>query len=399
MASAAMRVALAADCSRPTSSGVVTSMLQLREGLERRGHRVIVITVETPGGSGPEPGVYRFPSLPFNAASGFRLGLVSPRTLARILRAEGVQLVHTHTEWSMGWAARCAAGSDRSPDGAARGLPLVHTAHTLIDAYRHYLPLGEELPRGLVRAYLGRFLGPYSAIVCPSERIQNYLASFLPGLPAVVIGNGLNRALFDCGSRRGEIRERARGTWGVQPDERLILYVGRLGKEKRVAELLAALIPLLQAQPSTRFLMAGSGPGRRALEQGVAGAGLESQVIFAGALPWDSMRTLYIAADVLVTASMSEVQPMSLIEAAMAGLPVVARRDEATASVVQDEASGYLVDSDAEIASRLAELLGQEGVRLRFSQAALALSWAFDLETHVDRIEGLYRGILDSRSR
>jgi 1,2-diacylglycerol 3-alpha-glucosyltransferase len=277
-------------------------------------------------------------------------------------------------------------------------LPLVHTAHTLLEAYRHYLPLGERLPKGWVQAYLRRFLSPYRAIVCPSPRMQSYLASLLPGLPVVTTGNGLDRALFSAGPQRGEVRERVRHAWGLGPDERLILYVGRLGREKRIAELLAAVAPLLRVQAGLRFLLAGNGPERHSLEQAVARAGLGRQVIFAGALPWERVRDLGLAADVLVTASLSEVQPMSLIEASLAGLPVVARRDPATAAVVCDGASGYLVDSDAELAPRLAELLADEELRLRFSRAALDRSRTFDLETHAERMECLYQRLLSGCS-
>lgn len=78
-----MNAGIFADCYLPTRSGVVTSIVQLKEGLERKGHRAVILTVATPPWDEKDPTVYRLPSIPFNSANQWRLGLFSRRSVNR----------------------------------------------------------------------------------------------------------------------------------------------------------------------------------------------------------------------------------------------------------------------------------------------------------------------------
>lgn len=380
-----MRIGLFADCYHPTVSGVVTSLLQLKGGLEQRGHKVAVFTVATPGYRGQDDAVHCFPSLPFNRASDFRLGLVNPRAVQCTIREEKLDIVHTHTEYSLGWAGKRAA--------RRLGLPWVHTAHTLHEAYRHYLPLGlgRAVPVRFVQNYLRLFLSNCDALVCPSEKARDYFHSFLPDLYAVVIGNGVSRSDFRPHPLSAEQKDRTRRTLGIHPHDQVLLYAGRIAPEKRVVELLDALASLLRARPQVKLLFVGSGPANRDLAAAVERNGLGSQVILAGRVAWSKMHHFYALAHLFVTASLSEMQPMTLIEAALCGLPIVARRDPAYAGLVRDEYNGYQADSDSELVKRADELLTNKTKLHQFSHNALSLSQGFAAATHVDKLESLYR--------
>jgi len=134
-----MNIGLFADCYRPTQSGVVTAIVQLKAGLERRGHRVVVMTVATPPYVEDDAAVYRFRSIPFSQDNAWRLGSFASGGSNRIAERERLDLIHTHTEFGLGWAGRRAAHALR--------LPWIHTAHTLYEEYRHYLFFGRWLPR------------------------------------------------------------------------------------------------------------------------------------------------------------------------------------------------------------------------------------------------------------
>jgi 1,2-diacylglycerol 3-alpha-glucosyltransferase len=382
-----MNIGLFADCYQPTVSGVVTSLLQLKQGLEQRGHKAIVFTVATPGCPEDEGSVCSFPSLPFNQASDFRLGLVNLQAVQRIVREQELDLIHTHTEYSLGWAGKWSA--------QRMGLPFVHTAHTLHDAYRHYLPFGRAVPTRLVQHYLRRFLSGCDALVCPSKKARDHFRAFLPGVHAVVIGNGISRSHFQPQSPTEEEATSIRQRLGVRPRDEVILYAGRIAREKRVTELLEALAPLLQARPEAKILFVGSGPEEKELAAAVERNGVTRQAILVGKVEWKQMHRYYALAHLFVTASLSEMQPMTLIEAALCGLPIVARCDAAYEGLVCDDANGYLVASDREIATRVMDLLQDEGKRLRFSEQARALSETFSAERHVRQLEALYRQVTE----
>ena len=381
-----MNVGVFSDCYLPTKNGVTTAIVQAREELERRGHKVVVCTVANPGTVERDPGVYRFPSLPFNAGIDLRLGLARPRAIDRIVEREQLDLIHTHTEFSLGWAGKRAAH--------CTGLPLVHTLHTFYPAYRHYLPLGRLLPEQAISRMLARILTGYDAVVCPSEKGRAYVASCLPALHTAVIGNGVSQERFNPERVTQADRDRARAALGIEPADRVILFVGRLAQEKRVLALLAALQPLLAADAGCRVVFVGAGPARDELVAAARAAGLDRQVLLTGPVPWERIVELYAIAHAFATASLSEVHPMTLIEAAMCGLPIVARRDISFVGLVRDGYNGFLVDSDRAIAGKLAAILQDETKQRALALNALTLSGQFTIEAHVDQLEALYRQVI-----
>ena len=366
----------------------MTSVVQLKEGLERRGHRAIVITVDAPHSGEVEPTIYRFPSVPFNSENEWRLGLLSQRSVKRIVEKEQLDIVHTHTEFSIGWAAKRAAQAMR--------LPLIHTAHTLYEGYRHYLFLGRLLPASAVRKYLRLFLSGYDTLVCPSAKAQNYFKVVAPHTRTVVIANGVCRTRFQPSPVTREERERIRSRLGLQPSDKVVIYVGRMAKEKRALELLGILIPLLQKQPDYKALFVGCGPACEPMISVAKKNHVQKQVNLVGYVEWERIHQLYSIADLFVTASLSEVHPLTLIEASMCGLPIVARRDDSFADLVIDGYNGYLVDSDQQIADRLSEVLGEKSKLLWFSKNGLALADRFDAEGHVDKFESLYQEMMEA---
>jgi len=177
-----------------------------------------------------------------------------------------------------------------------------------------------------------------------------------------------------------------------------VLYAGRIAREKRVLELLGALVPLLRAQPEVKVLFVGRGPLEAPLAAAAEGWAVGQQVVLAGGVAWEQMHRFYAVADLFATASLSEIQPMTLIEASLCGLPIVARRDQAYADLVRDGDNGYQVEGDGEIAGRIAELLGDEARRRTLAGNALALSAQFSAERHVAQLEALYRRLIENRS-
>ena len=86
---------------------------------------------------------------------------------------------------------------------------------------------------------------------------------------------------------------------------------------------------------------------------------------------------------------------MTLIEASMCGLPIIARRDEGFVDLIKNDYNGYTVDSDQQIAEMLSEILCDETRLFRFSKNGLALSDKFNTETHVEKLEALYQQVME----
>ncbi len=386
-----MNIGIFTDCHTPTKNGVVTSIVHLKEGLERRGHHVIIFTVDSPQYEETDPTIYRFPSIPFNSGIEIRLGIVNQRFVNRIVQQEHLEILHTHTEFTLGRAAKRAARRLK--------LPLVHTAHTMYEDYRHYLFFGKLISAKVIRRILQWFLCNYDVVVCPSKKMQRYFTSFLPAISTVVIGNGVSKKRFHPDRLTQAEKTHTRNTIGIDVSDKVMLYVGRIAQEKRVVELLNALKPLLQKNPQYKAVFTGNGPAYRTMLYAAKKHNVRQQIIFTGYVDWDRIHTLYSIADIFVTASLSENHPMTLLEASMCGLPLVARRDESYYELIEDGYNGYLVDSDQQIAARAADILNSQTQWQAFSQNALRISEKFTTEIHVKKIETLYRQVLRNSSK
>ncbi len=164
-------------------------------------------------------------------------------------------------------------------------------------------------------------------------------------------------------------------------------------------ELLQAVHPLLAADPSARLIFVGAGSQAALLATLAGRLAAGGQVILTGSVPWQDMPRMYAVADVFATASLSEIHPMTLIEAVSSGLPVVARRDPGVDGLILDGWNGFLVDSDADITVGLGALLHDEPTRQQFSQHAAAVAAGLSIRAHVDCLEALYGRTIETYSR
>ncbi len=381
-----MRIGIFTDCYTPTKNGVVTSILQGKTALEERGHRIVVVTVTSPHQHEEKPGIYRVPSLPFRSDIEIRIGLVNQRRVNRIVRQEQLDILHSHTEFSLGRAAKRAA--------KRLNLPHVHTLHTLYEQYRHYLRIGKCLSPKMIQRYVAWFVQGCHTLICPSKKVQDYAASFLPSFHSVVIGNGVNRRKFHPNLLSAEEKRRVRSGFGIHASDRVMMYVGRMAQEKRSKELLSSLLPLLHNNPDYKALLVGNGPSYTQLVNLVKTEGVQRQVIFPGYMAWEAIPLLYSIADVFVTVSLSENHPMTLIEAIMCGLPIVARRDESYRELVEDGYNGFLVDSDELFGERVAQILCDEEMRDVFSERSVRMSQHCTVEKYAEKLEVLYQAVV-----
>lgn len=395
-----MNIGIFSDCYLPTPNGVSRSVHHLKKGLQARGHRVVLVTAAGFQGARKNSGrldgsrVYNLPSLPFNRSLNLNIGLATAAAMRRIIGQEGLEIIHTHTEFSIGRAARRA--------GLDLGIPIVHTFHTMYEGYRHYLPLGRLIPAAAVRREIGGFLQPFQAVICPSAKSRLYLRGILPQDTTILIPNGIELLGHPQESadpaRRALSVETPDGSIAIRrrPSDRVLLYAGRLSPEKRSAQLLAALVPLLQRRGDTVLLLAGGGSSRKQLEGAVRRHGLQDRILFTGILPHRQLRALYAAANIFVTAALSENHPLTLLEAASAGLPLVVRDDPVCFDMVRQGFNGLRVSSDGGLGPAVSNLLDDSRLMKNFGEISTAVARRYDRDLQAARVEALYLGCLSS---
>lgn len=371
------RVLLLSDSYRPTVNGVVTSIDELRQGLLEAGHDVRVLTVGPVRRTTFDGTVYRLPSLDASHIYPHaRLGRpIDPETFADLL-AWRPDVLHSHTEFVAFWWARRLARRLKAPH--------VHTYHTLYADYSHYFFPHKGTGRALCAGFARQTLNRTTTVIAPSVKIEQLLRGYGVRVPIAVVPTGVDLTRFTPGAPSEELRDSLRLTPGIP----VILSLGRLAAEKDVTETVDLLAGVLD-QP-WQLVVAGDGPMAAALRGQVERLGMKDRVRFAGAVDPAQVPDYFRLADVFVSASRSETQGLTFLEALATGVPVLCRDDASLDGMVQDGHNGRRYREPEEFTRTLTWLLRDPALRRRWAQGAVETASGFSRGAFVDAVCATY---------
>lgn len=377
-----MKILITSDTYAPTVNGVVTSILNLREQLERLGHEVRVLALSPDFTSKVENGVYYIRSFSLNIYPGVRAA--NPRThcfMEEIL-AWKPDIIHTQCEFfTMHFAQKIAKELQ---------IPIVHTYHTMYDHYVDYLIPGRRDKTAIVCRVLHRVLKNLDTIIAPTNKAKLSLEGYRIPSPIVVIPTGIDLSRFEqtlSEEERSSLTERLR----LPEGKKILVTVGRLGKEKNVDELLRYLARL--PRQDWAFLIVGDGPYKEELEQLTAELGLEDRVIFAGMVPAQDTWKYYKLGDIFISGSISETQGLTYVEALASGTPLVCRKDSCLEDVLEDGYNGFFYTQEEEFSKGISRIL-DEGRQEEFCGHAIESSHKFSKENFGLAVEKLYQDLV-----
>lgn len=328
-----MKILITTDWYRPAANGVVTSVVNLAEGLKRLGHETRILTLSSGLQTTREGEVIRLGSLGAGRIyPGARLRTAFSRGIIRELVQWQPDAVHSQCEFSTFPLARKIARYS--------GAPLIHTYHTAYEDYTNYFSPYKSVGKKLAATFSERIVSHTDAVIAPTMKIARLLEGYRVEKQVYVIPSGLALGNFEMtDADRATRRELVRSRHGIGMDEPVLIYVGRLAKEKNIAELLSLLQS--HSSPDWKLLLAGDGPYRGELETSARELGLSGRVIFAGMVPPERVADYYAAGDVFVSASNSETQGLTYIEAMAASLPLLCRYDECLDGVAEQGINGF----------------------------------------------------------
>lgn len=388
-----MKIGLFTDTFSPEVNGVATSTLMLRDELRRKGHRVFVFTPTTPDAQNIEPGTFRLPSMPLFVLPSRRVGLFYHPRLADMIRHTGLDVVHTQTEFSLGIFGRTMASSMDTPH--------VHTYHTIYEDYTHYITRGllDGQSKKAVRTFSRYYCNLCDRVLAPSDKTRDLLTSYNVTRPIDVVPTGVDTSKFDPAQYdAGEIAA-LRRSLGIGDERRVVLNVGRISKEKNLQMVLRGLPPFFKKHPEACMLLVGGGPYAATLQEIAKEEGIEDRVIFAGEKPWESIGKYYALGDAFISASTSETQGLTYIEAMSAGLPVVAKADPCIDGLIENGKTGLLFVEQQQIAGALEKVLYDEHTARLVTEGARETARRNSVAAFGENVLAAYEAAIESHKR
>jgi glycosyltransferase involved in cell wall biosynthesis len=381
-----MRIGMLADVYKPHISGVTHYISQNKRALEQWRHKVYVFTLGNESFEDDELYVVRSPAIPLSD-TGYNLGFRYSRLAQRKLASMDVAHVH-HPFISGQLAIRYCR---------RRNIPVVFTNHTRYDLYAQaYLPMMPgALSESFLQVYMPNFCAACDLVIAPSAGLVRVLQSFGVESPVEVIPNGIDLAPFQTVAEA-----RARAELGLADRDRVLIYVGRLAPEKNLTFLMRAFVSAQSAVENLHLLLVGDGPEADNLRDRAALAGVGDRVHFLGAVPYEAVPGLLKLADAFVTASLTEVHPLSLIEALAAGLPALGIVSPGIEDTIVDGANGFLCSNDiAAFTGKLTRLMLDDELRCRFAAGAAASAAQYDVRITAAALLACYERVIEARLR
>lgn len=381
-----MKVLIATDWYAPTVNGVVTSVLNLQRQLEAQGHDVRVLTLSQSRHTLVQGSVTYVGAMGAGVIyPGARLRTALATRQVQALIRWRPDVIHTQCEFSTFLLARKI--------GDRTGAPIVHTYHTVYEDYTHYFSPSRAWGKRMVAFFSRRIVGQTACVVVPTEKVRNILGGYGIQKPVCVIPSGIDLSRFSAPADR-ERRRRLKAKLGIPADNFVLAYVGRLAKEKNVEELLGSLARLDRIDVT--LLVVGDGPHRQALEGAVQGLELQERVVFTGMVKPDRVADYYRLGDLFVSASTSETQGLTYIEALASGLPALCRKDACLDGVILDGVNGWQFETGGEFLARLQTFLADG--ELREAMRAAAAEHArrnFSAESFARRVSEVYAAVTE----
>lgn len=377
-----MRIGMMADVYKPHVSGITNYIDLNKRAMEKAGHDVYVFTFGEGDYKDDEPRVIRSPGLPL-VDTGYYLSFRHTPEAQKLLQS--MDIVHVHHPFLSGRLAI------RYCDPL--NIPTVFTNHTRYDLYAQaYLPiLPEEVRDGLLQAYMPPFCEAMSLVISPSAGMANVLCNMGVTAPIVIVPNGVDLKPFL------EAQPLRREDFGFQENDVLLAYAGRLAPEKNLPLLIQAFAGVTQVLSQVKLMLIGSGPKQTEAEirRLIGKLDVSRQVYFTGMVPYEKLPSYLAMCDAFVTASVTEVHPLSVIEGMAAGLPVIGVDSPGVGDTVEHGQTGLLANENlAAFTATLTRLCVDTKLRRQMGHAARRGSACYSIERTMSLMLEHYQRLL-----
>lgn len=349
-----MNIALFSDTYPPEINGVATSTRNLYRCMKEHGHNVVVVTTN-PFSSEITyiDDIIRIPGPEMKNMYGYRSApWFSPKVM-NILRVFKPDICHIQSDAGVGQFGRTVARLLKCAS--------VYTYHTMYEDYAYYVTKGhfDRVARNAVRWYAKWCIDRSTEFITPSIKTKDYMRQIGVDNYINVIPTGIDFSAFLYEKQDVNKLKEAKKNFGIKPDEKVILSLGRVAKEKSIDVCIKGYANFLKTKSAvqTKMLVVGGGPALPELESLAEELKIKDKVIFVGPVNPDEVAFYYHLGDIFVSASITETQGLTFMEAMAAKKILLCRYDNTLVDVIVDGKTGFFFNSENDFPEHLEAIL------------------------------------------
>lgn len=384
-----MRVALFTDTFPPEINGVAISTKSLRDVFIKNGHKVLVVTTNPFSNKVTfEDNIIRIPGIELKKIYGYRFAGLYSKEAMKIIRQFRPEIIHIQTDFSIGIFARMVANKLKTPT--------IYTYHTMYEDYTYYITKGhfDRLSKSIIRSYSKTMILSSDEFITPSEKTKDYMRrigvdSYINVIPTGIDFSRFNKANLDAGKIK-ELKEK----FNIKDDEFILLSVGRIAKEKSIDFSMKCFAHFVDKHPEikTKMLIVGKGPDEEILKDLAKKLNKEDKFVFTGPSLPSEVQYYYALGHAFVSASLTETQGLTYMEAMAANLYTLARYDHNLLDVITDNVTGYFFENEEEFSDKLyqAYQMHKKNDNTMLEEALKSID-NYSIDTFYQRILGAYK--------
>lgn len=345
-----MKIALFTDTYPPEINGVATSCKSLRDILIKHGHEVLVVTTNSQNKKFiAKDGYILIPGPVMRKIYGYRFAGFFNYRAERLVKKFSPDIIHIQTDWCVGLFGRHVAKK--------LVVPVVYTYHTNYEDYSYLVTAGhfDRIARGLLQQFSRLVITRSDEFITPSVKTKDYMRQIGIDVYANVIPTGIDFEKFDPKNIDQNVVKKLKNKYKIKKDDFVLMSIGRLGKEKSIDFCIEGFREFCERNPKipAKMVIVGKGPYEEELKKQVDDVGLNDKVIFTGPCLPSDVQNYYALGQVFASASLTETQGLTYMEAMAAHLYVLARYDHNLLDVVSEGKTGFFFETPEEFAKKM----------------------------------------------
>lgn len=382
-----MRIGIFTEVYRPYVSGVVTSVVMLKKSLEELGHDVYVVTINTDKMKyeyDEKEKILKIPGIESGIYDNFKISSIYSIKATKRIKKWNLDIIHTHTEGSMGLYGRLLAKQF--------DIPVVHTYHTMYEDYIYLITKGyfdkpaKKLLEVLTLFYCDKTV---SELIVPTKKTYDLFKNKY-GIEREVniIPTGIDIERFKNSNFDSKEINDLKNELGIKKDDFVLLLVSRISEEQKNIKILIDSQKIINKKyKNIKFLIVGDGPDLEYFKKMTKN---NKNIIYTGMVPWNVVAKYYQLGNVFVTASKTETQGLTVIEAMAASLPVVCLDDDSFKIAIIDNYNGLFFKNKKEYINSIFKIYEKKDEYAIMRKHAVLSSKQFSSKYYGERILEVY---------